>query len=129
MQQSWFTDTPYCGPWPAPVYTYPSGSPSPSSSPTVSPTPTPSPTPSTGPCDPGTGNLALHKAVSASSNTQNYVAANAVDGDANSYWESANNAFPQSLTVDLCAATTVIRGVERRYPRAFDGFTGRKPGV
>ena len=107
----WFTDKPYCGPWPAPVYTYPGSSGSPTPTPTGSPTPSPTgsppPSPTPGPCDPGTGNLAAHKAVSASSTTQNYVAANAVDGDANSYWESANNAFPQSLTVDLCAATTV----------------------
>ena len=26
---------------------------------------------------------------------------NAVDGDANTYWESANNAFPQWVQVDL----------------------------
>src|SRR5262249_37116020 len=58
----WYTATPYCGPWPDPVYTYPSGSPPP-------PSPTGSPTPTPGPCDPGTGNLALHKAVTASSNT------------------------------------------------------------
>jgi hypothetical protein len=109
----WFTDTPYCGPWPDPVYTFPSGSPS--ASPSTSPSPSPSPSTSPPPCDPGTGNLALHKAVSASSSTQNYVAANAVDGDANSYWESANNAFPQWFQVDLCAATTVA-SVKLRLP-------------
>ncbi|MEW2228229.1 MULTISPECIES: discoidin domain-containing protein [unclassified Streptomyces] len=38
-----------------------------------------------------------------------YVAANAVDGNVNSYWESANSAFPQSLTVDLGSAKTVGR--------------------
>jgi hypothetical protein len=99
-------NSPYCGPWPAPVYTYPGGGGG-GGTPTPTPT-TPSPTPTTpGPCTPGTGNLALHKAVTASSSTQSYVAANTVDGDANSYWESVNNAFPQTLTVDLCAATSV----------------------
>ena len=33
-----------------------------------------------------------------------YVPANAVDGDAATYWESVNNAFPQWLQVDLGAA-------------------------
>ena len=35
------------------------------------------------------------------------AAANAVDGDANTYWESANGAFPQWLQVDLGAATSI----------------------
>ncbi|WUH93882.1 discoidin domain-containing protein [Streptomyces sp. NBC_00433] len=56
-----------------------------------------------------TTDLALHKATSESSHTQNYGSGNAVDGDQNSYWESANNAFPQWLQVDLGGATTVKR--------------------
>ena len=111
----WYTPTPYCGPWPDPVYTYPGPGPT-SPPPTPSSPPPSSPSPSPGPCNPGTGNMALHKAVSASSNTQSYVAANAVDGDANTYWESANNAFPQTLTVDLCASTTVSRVVLKLPP-------------
>ncbi|MEU8383141.1 discoidin domain-containing protein [Streptosporangium sp. NPDC048865] len=67
-------------------------------------------------CSPGTGDLARGKSITASSTTQNYVAANAVDGNANSYWESANHAFPQSITVDLCAQTTVGRLVLRLPP-------------
>ncbi|MEW1859720.1 discoidin domain-containing protein [Streptomyces sp. NBC_00669] len=58
---------------------------------------------------PPTGNLALHRSTSESSHTQSYGSGNATDGDANSYWESANNAFPQWLQVDLGAATTVKR--------------------
>ncbi|WP_328332639.1 discoidin domain-containing protein [Kribbella sp. NBC_00382] len=46
-------------------------------------------------------NLAAGKSASASSNTQNYVAANVTDGNQGSYWESANNAFPQWVQVDL----------------------------
>ena len=40
-----------------------------------------------------------------------YVPSNAVDGDPNSYWESANgpSVFPQTFTVDLGQVTTVGR--------------------
>jgi hypothetical protein len=58
---------------------------------------------------PPTGDLALHKATAESSHTQNYASGNAVDGDANTYWESANNAFPQWLQVDLGSAQPVAR--------------------
>lgn len=54
-------------------------------------------------------NLALHKATSESSHTQVYASGNAVDGDATTYWESANNAFPQWLQVDLGATTATKR--------------------
>ncbi|HWL89542.1 MAG TPA: discoidin domain-containing protein, partial [Polyangiaceae bacterium] len=37
------------------------------------------------------------------------TATNANDGNPSTYWESANNAFPQSLTVDLGAAHNVNR--------------------
>jgi alpha-1,3-glucanase-like protein/CARDB protein/F5/8 type C domain-containing protein len=46
-------------------------------------------------------NLAAGKSASASSNTQTYVAGNVTDGNQGSYWESANNAFPQWVRVDL----------------------------
>src|SRR4051794_4534571 len=46
-------------------------------------------------------NLAAGKAASASSSTQSYVASNVTDGNQSSYWESANNAFPQWVQVDL----------------------------
>ncbi|WUJ74413.1 discoidin domain-containing protein [Kribbella soli] len=46
-------------------------------------------------------NLAAGKAASASSSTQTYVASNVTDGNQSSYWESANNAFPQWVQVDL----------------------------
>ncbi|MDH2426325.1 discoidin domain-containing protein [Sphaerisporangium sp. TRM90804] len=54
-------------------------------------------------------NLAARKPISATSHTQGYVAANANDGNTGSYWESANHAFPQSITVDLGAASQVGR--------------------
>ena len=46
-------------------------------------------------------NLAAGKAASASSSTQTYVASNVTDGNQGTYWESANNAFPQWVQVDL----------------------------
>lgn len=57
----------------------------------------------------GTTDLALHKPTSESSHTQVHGSGNATDGDPNSYWESASNAFPQWLQVDLQAATGIRR--------------------
>ncbi len=48
-------------------------------------------------------NLALNKSISSSSNTQSYVAANAVDGNTSTYWESVNGAWPTTLAVNLGA--------------------------
>ncbi|MCO5994286.1 discoidin domain-containing protein [Actinoallomurus rhizosphaericola] len=49
-------------------------------------------------------NLAAGKTVSASSYNDVYAPANANDGNQSTYWESANNAFPQWIQVDLGAA-------------------------
>ncbi|MEV8376912.1 discoidin domain-containing protein [Kribbella sp. NPDC056861] len=46
-------------------------------------------------------NLAAGKSASSSSVSQNYVASNVTDGNQGTYWESANNAFPQWVQVDL----------------------------
>ncbi|MFV2116125.1 discoidin domain-containing protein [Micromonospora sp. LOL_025] len=109
----WKTSTPYCGPWPEPQWGGGPTSPPPTTTPpTTAPPTTPPPTtppPTTPP--PTGGNLAQGRPATATSTNQNYGAANAVDGNAASYWESANNAFPQSLTVDLGAARTVDRVV------------------
>jgi hypothetical protein len=56
-------------------------------------------------------NLALNKTTSESSNTQNYVASNVTDGNQSSYWESANNTFPQWVQVDLGSSQSVSRVV------------------
>ncbi|MEV4654783.1 discoidin domain-containing protein [Micromonospora sp. NPDC049301] len=98
----WYTPTPYCGPWPEPQW---GGGPS---TPPTTPPPT-TPPPTTPP--PAGGNLALNRPATATSTNQSYTAANAVDGNAATYWESANNAFPQTLTVDLGAARSVDRVV------------------
>ncbi|WP_432943439.1 discoidin domain-containing protein [Kribbella sp. CA-253562] len=68
--------------------------------------------------DPGppTGNLAAGKPVTATSQLQSYPPANTVDGNPNSYWESANNAWPQSLTVDLGSTQNVKRLVLKLPP-------------
>jgi hypothetical protein len=54
-------------------------------------------------------NLALNQPATASGYTQNYVPANAVDGNTSTYWESTDNAFPQWFQVDLGSATSVSR--------------------
>jgi hypothetical protein len=55
-------------------------------------------------------NLALGKTMSASSSVNGAQTPNfANDGNTSSYWESANNAFPQWLQVDLGASTSVSR--------------------
>ncbi|MDS0135532.1 MULTISPECIES: discoidin domain-containing protein [unclassified Amycolatopsis] len=67
------------------------------------------PAPNSGPPQPpqsGT-NLARGKAISASGSQGGFPPSNANDGDAGSYWESANNAFPQTLTVDLGTAASI----------------------
>ncbi|MBA3469045.1 MAG: carbohydrate-binding protein [Herpetosiphonaceae bacterium] len=61
-------------------------------------------------------NLALSKPISASSTNAPFAASNAVDGNASTYWESINNAFPQSLTVDLGASANVSKVVLKLPP-------------
>jgi hypothetical protein len=62
------------------------------------------------------GNLAAGRPATATSTNAGFVAGNAVDGNAGSYWESANNAFPQSLTVDLGSSMSVSRVVVKLPP-------------
>ena len=61
-------------------------------------------------------NLAFGKAVSATGSQGGFPPGNSVDGNASSYWESTNNAFPQTLTVDLGSAATVGRVVLKLPP-------------
>ena len=46
-------------------------------------------------------NLAAGKATSESSHTQTYASSNVTDDNRSTYWESANNALPQWVQVDL----------------------------
>ncbi|WP_432839609.1 discoidin domain-containing protein [Dactylosporangium sp. CA-092794] len=55
----------------------------------------------------GGPNLALGKTVTASGVNGQYVATNVNDGNAATYWESPNNAFPQWIQLDLGSATSV----------------------
>ncbi|RKN24171.1 mycodextranase [Micromonospora musae] len=105
----WYTPTPYCGPWPEPRWGGGPTDPPPTDPPPTDPPPT-------------GGNLALGRPVTATSSTQNYVAANTVDGNAASYWESANNSFPQSITVDLGTARNVDR-VQLKLPAGWERRT------
>jgi hypothetical protein len=56
-------------------------------------------------------NLALNAPISASSSTQTYVAANADDGNASTYWEGTNGAWPTTLTVNLGATDSLTKVV------------------
>ncbi|GAA1385482.1 discoidin domain-containing protein [Catellatospora chokoriensis] len=62
------------------------------------------------------GNLAAGRPTTETSHTQSYASGNAVDGDVNTYWESNNNAFPQSITVDLGTSATVNQVVLKLPP-------------
>jgi hypothetical protein len=63
-------------------------------------------------------NLAAGKTFTASSVADVYGAGNAGDGNADTYWESSNNAFPQWLQVDLGAAVSVQQLVLKLPPAA-----------
>jgi F5/8 type C domain/Abnormal spindle-like microcephaly-assoc'd, ASPM-SPD-2-Hydin/Right handed beta helix region len=54
-----------------------------------------------------TTDLALNQPVTASSYTQSYVPANAVDGNTSTYWESTNGTWPATFTVNLGASTAI----------------------
>ncbi|KAJ1561875.1 hypothetical protein HK405_002276 [Cladochytrium tenue] len=67
-------------------------------------------------------NAALGKSASATGFVQNFGPWNAFDGDQTTYWESSNNALPQSLWVDLSSPTTIDHFVIR-LPPALDWGT------
>ncbi|WP_439379232.1 CARDB domain-containing protein [Amycolatopsis lexingtonensis] len=64
----------------------------------------------------------LTRAVSASSALPGYPVANAVDGNQASYWESANNAFPQWLQADLGSAKPLSR-IVLKLPATWESRT------
>lgn len=75
------------------------------------------PQPGQGNPDPDPGrNLAKGRPATATGSQDVYTPGKAVDGDANSYWESSNNAFPQSWTVDLGSSAAVRRLVLKLPP-------------
>jgi F5/8 type C domain/Pectate lyase superfamily protein len=75
------------------------------------------PQPGQGNPDPDPGrNLAKGRSATATGSQDVYTPGKAVDGDANTYWESANNAFPQSFTVDLGSSYDVRKLVLKLPP-------------
>ena len=56
-------------------------------------------------------NLAAGRPTSESSHTQVYASGNVTDANQATYWESANNAFPQWVQVDLGSAQSASRVV------------------
>ncbi|MFI6477183.1 discoidin domain-containing protein [Nonomuraea sp. NPDC050663] len=68
------------------------------------------------------GNLASGRAMSSSTNGNGLVASNANDGNQATYWESANNAFPQWIQVDLGSAVSVNR-VVLKLPAGWESRT------
>ncbi|GAA3295812.1 discoidin domain-containing protein [Dactylosporangium vinaceum] len=66
----------------------------------------------------GSTNLAAGRPTAESSHTQTYGSGNAVDGNTGTYWESANNAWPQWLQVDLGSAVATRRIVLTLPPQS-----------
>ncbi|MFJ2345880.1 discoidin domain-containing protein [Streptomyces antimycoticus] len=75
------------------------------------------PRPGQGTPDPDPGrNLAEGRPATATGSQDVYTPGKAVDGDAGTYWESTNNAFPQALTVDLGSSQAIRRLVLKLPP-------------
>lgn len=68
------------------------------------------------------GNLAQGKSITASSVGDVYAAVNANDGNQGTYWESASNAFPQWIKVDL-AANSSVNQVVLKLPSGWESRT------
>jgi hypothetical protein len=67
-------------------------------------------------------NLAAGKPTSESSHTGVYSSSNMTDGNQATYWESANNAFPQWVQVDLGSAQSASR-IVLQLPAAWGART------
>ena len=65
---------------------------------------------------------ALARTVSASSALPGYPVANAVDGNQATYWESANNAFPQWIQADL-GSTRALTRLVLKLPATWEART------
>ncbi|RSM59205.1 APHP domain-containing protein [Amycolatopsis sp. WAC 01376] len=82
----------------------------------------PPPDPAAPPGPTALAEVPLTRTVSASSALPGYPVANAVDGNQESYWESANNAFPQWIQADLGAAKTLSR-IVLKLPSGWESRT------
>ncbi|WP_239071696.1 CARDB domain-containing protein [Amycolatopsis sp. SID8362] len=81
-----------------------------------------SPPPRTEAAAAAVADVPLTRTVSASSALPGYPVANAVDGNQASYWESANNAFPQWLQADLGSAKPLSR-IVLKLPATWESRT------
>ncbi|WP_229263559.1 discoidin domain-containing protein [Cohnella cholangitidis] len=70
----------------------------------------------------GGPNLAAGKPVSESGHADVYVVSNVTDGNSGTYWESANNAFPQWAQVDLGSAVSIDQ-VVLKLPSGWESRT------
>ncbi|WP_116201773.1 CARDB domain-containing protein [Amycolatopsis circi] len=77
--------------------------------------------PSPGPA-PNAADVPLTRTVSASSVQPGYPVANAFDGNQDTYWESANNAFPQWIQADLGSTKSLTR-IVLKLPAAWESRT------
>ncbi|MEK3736259.1 MULTISPECIES: discoidin domain-containing protein [Paenibacillus] len=104
------------------IYGASTPTPTPTATPTATPTPTVTPTPTAIPTATPTAtpvagsNIAFGKSITASSNTQSFVAANANDNNTNTYWEGGSN--PSSLILDLGSNYNVSSIVLKLNPAA-----------
>ncbi|MBB1158300.1 CARDB domain-containing protein [Amycolatopsis dendrobii] len=77
--------------------------------------------PSPGPA-PNAADVPLTRTVSASSVQPGYPVANAFDGNQATYWESANNAFPQWIQADL-GSTKPLSRIVLKLPATWESRT------
>lgn len=70
----------------------------------------------------GGPNLTLGKNITASGQAQTYEPNHVKDGNPGTYWESANNAFPQWIQVDLGAAASIDQ-IVLKLPAAWESRT------
>ncbi|HWM06857.1 MAG TPA: discoidin domain-containing protein [Actinophytocola sp.] len=78
-----------------------------------------------------TADLTDGRPVTASSAIGEYPVGNANDGNRNTYWESANNAFPQWIQVDLGASVAtnrVVVALPASWPARTQTITVRRSG-
>ncbi|WP_086074725.1 discoidin domain-containing protein [Paenibacillus camerounensis] len=105
------TAAPTIAPTPSPT-AVPTPTSTPVSTPTATVTPGPTATPTSGP----SSNLAIGKAVNASSSVFTFVPANANDGDVTTYWEGAGGSYPNTLSVNLGADANITSVVVKLNP-------------
>jgi glycoprotein endo-alpha-1,2-mannosidase len=67
--------------------------------------------------------LVAGKPISATSNVPGYFPAYVSDGNQGSYWESVNNQFPQSLTVDLGSTAGAVGRLVVKLPVSWGART------